>query len=121
MRNYLSLLGRFRTDRRGNVAMIFAITCVPLISAIGCAVDYTRIMQVQSKLQSAADAASVGSVAKNSPGFIAAGSMSADGAIPAGKTDASNIFNANMTGATGYVPASLTVTPVVTKTGVKIT
>jgi Flp pilus assembly protein TadG len=121
MRNSLRLIRRFRRDQRGNLAVVFAITCVPLISAIGCAVDYTRIMQVQSKLQSAADAASVGSVAKNSPGFIAAGSMTGDGTIQAGKDDASNIFNGNMNGATGYVPGSLSVNPVVTKTGIKIT
>src|ERR1700716_632504 len=102
MRNSLRLIGRFRRDQRGNIAVIFAITCVPLISAIGCAVDYTRIMQMQSKLQAAADAAAVGSVAKNSPGFIAAGSMTGDGSIAAGATDAGNIFDGNMTGVTGY-------------------
>jgi Flp pilus assembly protein TadG len=119
MRNSLRLIGRFRRDQRGNIAVIFAITCVPLISAIGCAVDYTRIMQIQSKLQSAADAAAVGSVAKNSPGFIAAGSMTGDGSIAAGATDAGNIFDGNMTGVTGYTLNSRT--PVVTKTGIKIT
>jgi hypothetical protein len=76
-------------------------------------------MQIQSKLQSAADAAAVGSVAKNSPGFIAAGSMTGDGSIAAGATDAGNIFDGNMTGVTGYTLNSRT--PVVTKTGIKIT
>ena len=74
---------RFVREKRGNVAVIFALCCVPLITVVGCAVDYSRATQVRSKLQAAADAASVGSVAKASPAFIAAGSMTADGAIPA--------------------------------------
>ena len=113
MRNFVSLIDRFRRDQRGNIAVIFVIACVPLISALGCAVDYTRATQMQSKLQSAIDAASVGSIARQSPAFIAAGSMTVDGPIPAGVTDATNIFNGNMSGVTGYTLNS--VTPVVQK------
>src|SRR6204780_2276446 len=113
MRNLVSLIDRFRRDQRGNIAVIFVIACVPLISALGCAVDYTRATQLQSKLQAAIDAASVGSIAKLSPAFIAAGTMAVDGPIPAGVTDATNIFNGNMSGVTGYTLNS--VTPVVQK------
>jgi Flp pilus assembly protein TadG len=119
MRHLLRLVGGFRRDQRGNIAVIFAITCVPLISAMGCAVDYARATQLQSKLQAAVDAASVGSIAKQSPAFIAAGTMSSDGPIPAGVTDATNIFNGNMSGVTGYTLIS--VTPVVKKTGSTVT
>ena len=119
MRNLSGLIGRFRSDRRGNIAVIFAITCVPVISALGCAIDYTRATQFQSKLQAAADAASVGSIAKQSPAFIAAGTMTSDGPIPAGVTDATNIFNGNMWGVTGYTLNSMT--PVVTKTASTVT
>jgi Flp pilus assembly protein TadG len=104
------LVGRFRRDQRGNIAVIFALSCVPLISGIGCAVDYARAVQVKAKLQSAADAASVGSVASTSPAFIAAGSMSSDGPIPVGVTDATNLFNGNMSGVTGYTLNSMTPT-----------
>ena len=38
---------KFRRDQRGNIAVIFAIACVPLISAVGCAVDYSRAVQLQ--------------------------------------------------------------------------
>ena len=113
MRNLVSLIDRFRRDQRGNIAVIFVIACVPLISALGCAVDYTRATQLQSKLQAAIDAASVGSIAKLSPAFIAAGTMTVDGPIPAGVTDATNIFNGNMSGVTGYTLNS--VTPAVQK------
>lgn len=113
MRKLVSLIDRFRRDQRGNIAVIFVIACVPLISAVGCAVDYTRATQLQSKLQSAIDAASVGSIAKLSPAFIAAGTMTVDGPIPAGVTDATNIFNGNMSGVSGYTLISMT--PVVQK------
>ena len=76
--------------------VIFAIACVPLISAIGCAVDYCRATQLKSKLLAASDAASVGSIAKVSPAFIYAGAMTTDGTIPVGVTDATNIFRANI-------------------------
>jgi Flp pilus assembly protein TadG len=112
-------ISRFRRDRSGNVAVIFTLALLPIISAIGCSIDYSRATQLRSKLQAAIDAASVGSVAKNSPAFIAAGSMTVDGPILAGVTDATNIFTGNMSGVNGYTLNS--VTPVVTKAGGTIT
>ena len=119
MRTLFGTLSRFRRNEAGNIAVIFALAAIPIISAMGCAVDYSRATQLRSKLQSAIDAASVGSVAKSSPGFIAAGSMTSDGPIPVGVTDATNIFNANMSGVPGYTLNSMT--PVMTKTGSVIT
>ena len=119
MRKLLHEIGRFRKDRSGNVAVIFTLALLPVLSAMGVAVDYSRATQVRSKLQSAIDAASVGSVARKSPGFLAAGSMTADGPIPVGVTDAKAIFDGNMSGVSGYTLNS--VTPVVTKTGMVIT
>jgi Flp pilus assembly protein TadG len=111
---FSDLLRRFRRDRTANIGVTFALVCVPLISAVGFSIDYSRASQIRSKLQSAVDAASVGSVARTSPAFIAAGTMTADGVIDVGGTDAANIFNGNMTGTTGYTLNSLT--PVVSKT-----
>jgi Flp pilus assembly protein TadG len=119
MRALFRTIGRFRHDRSGNIAVIFTLALLPILSAIGCTLDYSRATQLRSKLQSAIDAASVGSVAKKSPAFIAAGTMTGDGAIPAGVTDARNIFDGNMSGAAGYTLNS--VTPVVTKAGMLIT
>ena len=120
MRTALSvLLSRFVHDRRGNIAVIFALACVPLISAIGCAIDYSRATLTRSKLQAAADAASVGSIAKASPAFKAAGNMTADGSISVGVTDAENIFNANRANLTGYTLTGLTTT--VVKSGSTVT
>src|SRR4051812_46304104 len=110
---------RFRRDKSGNIAVIFTLALLPILSAVGCAIDYSRASQLKSKLQSAVDAASVGSVSRASPAFIAAGSMTSDGPIPAGATDATKIFNGNMSGTAGYTLNS--VTPVVTKTGSVVT
>jgi Flp pilus assembly protein TadG len=93
---------RFRRDRSGNIAVIFAIALVPIVSGIGCAVDYSRASALRAKLQAAADAASVGAVSRTSPAYIAAGAMSGDGAISAGVDDAKKIFTGNMADETGY-------------------
>ena len=119
MRYLLRLMSRFRRDQRGNIAVIFTLALLPILSSIGCVVDYSRATQLKSKLQAAIDAASVGSIAKQSPAFIAAGSMTGNGPIPAGVTDATNIFNGNMSGVTGYTLNSMT--PVVTKTASAVT
>jgi Flp pilus assembly protein TadG len=112
MRALFREISGFRRDSSGNIGVIFALALLPLISAVGCAVDYNRATQIRSKLQAAADAASVGSISRTSPAFIAAGTMTSDGAIPVGVTDAANIFNANMSDASGYTLNSVTPTVV---------
>ena len=119
MCNLLRLMNRFRGDQRGNIAVIFAIACVPIISAVGCAADYSMATRMRAKLQSAVDAASVASISQYSPGFIAAAAMTTNGSVAAGVTDANNIFNGIMTTMTGY--SNLSVTTTVTKTGIKLT
>ncbi len=52
-------ISRFFASRSGNVAVIFAIACIPLIAAMGVAVDYTRASQATSAMQDALDAASL--------------------------------------------------------------
>ena len=73
MRALFRLIGRFGHDQRGNLAVIFGIAVLPLITAVGCAVDYSQAMRMKAKLQSAADAAAVGAVAKGSPAYVQAG------------------------------------------------
>ena len=115
LKQYLS---RFRRDRRGNVAAIFAITAIPLISAIGCAVDYSLATRMKAKLQTAADAAGIAALSQKSPGFLAASVMTGNGTVTAGVTDANNVFDANMSGITGY--QNLVRSSTVTKTGIKL-
>jgi Flp pilus assembly protein TadG len=117
------LAWRFWGNSKGNVAVIFAIASIPMLVAIGCAVDYSLAARMKSKMQSAADAASVGAISQSSPGYAAAEAMTGNGSVAAGVTDSNNIFMSNLcgpipTGCTnisGY--SNLAVTPTVTKTG----
>jgi putative Flp pilus-assembly TadE/G-like protein len=113
-----SLIRRFRNDSSGNIAVIFVIALLPILTAIGCAVDYSLATRMKAKLQSAADAASVASISQKSAGYLAATTMTGDGPISAGVTEANNVFNGNVNGITGYT--NLAVTPTVTKTGIKL-
>jgi len=118
MRNLFSLIGRFRRDRRGNIAIIFAIALLPILTAVGSAVDYSLATRIRAKLQSAADAASVAAISQKSPGYAAAAAMSGNGSVDAGVTDANKFFDGNMNGIVGYTNLSRTST--VTKTGIKL-
>jgi Flp pilus assembly protein TadG len=48
-------LGAFRRDRRGNVAITFAIATLPMVGAVGYAVDYSHANNVKAALQAALD------------------------------------------------------------------
>jgi Flp pilus assembly protein TadG len=120
MHAFFSALGRLFRDKSGNVAIIFALAAIPLVSAVGCAIDYSMATRMRAKLQSAADAASVASISKNSIGYNAAALMTSDGKVAAAITDATNIFNGNVNNMTSdYTNLSLTGTTV-TKTGVTL-
>ena len=63
------LLGRMRNglkslcqSRDGNIALVFAIVCVPVIIAVGTGIDFARAYNVQIKMQSDLDAALIASV-----------------------------------------------------------
>ena len=74
--------------------MIFALAVPAIFISVGGAIDFSRVTQIKSELQDAADVASVGSIAVNSPAFKAGLSMS-NGDIPIGATKAQSIFAAN--------------------------
>jgi len=46
---------RFARDRRGNIAVIFAIALVPILAFVGAAVDYSRANAARSSMQGALD------------------------------------------------------------------
>jgi Flp pilus assembly protein TadG len=112
-------LHRLINDRRGGVTPMFALLLVPLIAAIGSAVDYSMAAKIRTQLIAAADAASVSSVAKSSAALATAATMSSDGSIPAGVADATKIFNAQVTTQAGYSLSNVTAT--VTKSGSTVT
>jgi len=118
-RRITALISRFRRDTRANIAVIFAIGSVPIITAVGCATDYSMAVRMKSKLQSAADSASLASISFNSAGYLAAAAMTSNGSVGAGVTEANNIFNGNAATFSGY--QNLTVNSTVTKTGANLT
>ena len=92
----LSLIAQFRSNKRGNVAVITALCCLPLIAAVGCVIDYTTASLVKTKLQAAADAAALATVSVNSSVVTTAKAMSSSGTVSGGSTFATNFFNANL-------------------------
>ncbi len=65
LKRLLDCLRKLKSDRRGNVAMLFGLTIIPLTLTIGMAIDYSRALKVRQQIGSAIDAAalSVASVA----------------------------------------------------------
>ena len=55
----LGLTRSFIKDKGGNFAIIFGLSLVPLMGLAGAAVDYSRILKAEDRLQSAADAAAL--------------------------------------------------------------
>jgi len=109
-----TLAGEFGSARRGNSAIIFGIAALPIISAVGCVIDYSFASMIKTKLQAAADAATLATVSNNSPIVITAKSMSGNGSVSGGSTYLQNFFNEDTSAFTGI---SLTPTPTVTKSG----
>ena len=72
---------------------------------------------IRTKLQAAADAASLATVSNNSPVLATAKAMAGNGSVSGGSTYATNFFSANLP--TAY--AGLTPTVSVTKTGTTVT
>ena len=47
--------GRFAKADQGNIAVLFAIAAVPILSFVGAAIDYTRANSARSSMQAALD------------------------------------------------------------------
>jgi Flp pilus assembly protein TadG len=117
-----SLISSFRLNKRGNVAVITALAALPLMAAVGCVIDYTTASMIKTKLQAAADAATLASVSLNSSVISTAKAMSGNGTVSGGSTFVTNFFNANLSSApetTGYT--GLTPTATVTRTSLTVT
>lgn len=55
-------LYRFARDRKANVAIIFALTMVPIIFLLGMTLDFTQALRKKEQLDAAADAAAIAAV-----------------------------------------------------------
>ena len=118
----LSLIAQFRSNKRGNVAVITALSCLPLIAAVGCVIDYTTASLVKTKLQAAADAAALATVSVNSSVVTTAKAMSSGGTVSGGSTFATNFFNANLNASPANVGyTNLTPTATVALSGTRMT
>src|SRR6202140_5275594 len=118
----LSLIAQFRSNKRGNVAVITALCCLPLIAGVGCVVDYTTASLVKTKLQAAADAAALATVSVNSSVVTTAKGMSSNGNVSGGSTFATNFFNANLNASPANVGyTNLTPAATVALSGTKMT
>ena len=102
------LLSRFRRDRSGNIAVIFAIAVLPVLYAVGCAVDYSRATQLPQQIAGRERRRHRRLGRQGLARLHRRGIDDRDGSIPAGVTDATNIFNANMNGVTGFTLNSMT-------------
>jgi Flp pilus assembly protein TadG len=60
------LVRNFRSDTKGNVAIIFGLLLIPVIGFAGAAIDYSRANSARAALQSALDAAAL-MLAKEAP------------------------------------------------------
>lgn len=49
-------LSRLVRDVRGNAAVMFALTMIPVVAAVGAGIDYSRVVEVRSHLSEALDA-----------------------------------------------------------------
>lgn len=50
---------RFARDKKGNVAMLFALACLVIFPLVGFAIDFSRVIVEKHKLQMATDAAAL--------------------------------------------------------------
>ncbi len=87
----------FVSDRRGTVAMTFALSLIPIIFLGGMGLDFSSAVQKRARLNAAADAAALAAV---TPAMMTQSNTAA-------QTAATNMFNAaaaNMTGVTIQPP-----------------
>jgi Flp pilus assembly protein TadG len=105
-----AVLGSFARARDGNIAVIFALTALPLVIAVGGALDYGFCLSNKSVLQSASDAAALGGAQAANTYMSQNGTASAQvtKAISVGNTAAQAIFSANITAIGSQTTALLT-------------
>ena len=96
----ISHLRRFIKSQGGNVAVLFCLASVPVMTAVGCAIDYAMANRLYAQLNSLADAAALSAVSKDA--------MSATNSDS--QTTALNIFNGQTSRLTNVTLNSVTAT-----------
>jgi Flp pilus assembly protein TadG len=109
MLGFFRLLDRLRRDQRGNIAVIFAIALLPLLSFTGAAIDYSRANNARTSMQSTLDSVALMLSKDLSQSLIKASDISAK---------AHDYFNALYTNKDAQsVSITATYTPGTTSTG----
>ncbi len=92
----------FANDARGTVAVIFGISIIPLMLAMGLAVDFSTTIDTRSKLDAAADAAALAGatgaknyLARNQNSGFSLSALNAN-AIAEGQREAKTYFDSNL-------------------------
>lgn len=124
LRNLLFVGDRLRRARDGGVAVIFALTAIPVMASVGAAIDYSRVVRAQTILQQAMDSAVLaGAQAGSSQRFAVAASTFASALSPSDLTNVSPHWVNNGSGSfTGSATASepLLVSPFIGLSSVRV-
>jgi len=105
-------IGRFAAARQGNVAVIFALSAIPIITFVGTAIDYTRATTARTSMQAALDSTAL-MLSKD----LTAGTISSSDI----QTKASEYFAALYTNKDAIAPGVVaTYTPPTSSTAAKI-
>ena len=90
-----SIARKFARSNQGNVAIIFALTLLPMIAMMGIGIDVSRTLAARTSLQGAADAAALAAATEAEATLQAGGSTST--AQYAGVLAGQQVFGANAT------------------------
>jgi Flp pilus assembly protein TadG len=88
-------LVRALRNTAGSISVVFALSIIPLLLAVGASVDYAIALIVETELQAAADAASLGCLSQKAPAVINTLASGKAGEVTAAETDALNIVVAS--------------------------
>ena len=58
---FRSAAGRFAGDNQGNIALLFGIAAVPILTFVGAAIDYSRANSARTAMQAALDSTAAAS------------------------------------------------------------
>ena len=110
----------YRSDRRGNIALLFGLLLLPLIGTTGLAIDYGQLLTARTTCQTAADAAALyaSGVAKALIQQSDGSAASVASAKTEAQTRATGLFNAHVARMTNVIATGGTVT--VAKVGQRI-
>jgi Flp pilus assembly protein TadG len=109
--SFARLAERFRRSERGNVALIFAVSLIPMLAATGSVVDYTRAAMARSQLQDALDSTAL---------FLSKDATTPSLSQTQLNAKAKTYFNVNYTNKDA-IPSTVTLTPVYSATGPSVT